>query len=69
MANAQVKVRKNEEVNRAIRRFKRKVEASGLMREIKRKRYYRKPSEAKRIKRQEAAKKRRKIKKRRQDKT
>ena len=36
--NAQVKVRKNEDVNRAIKRFKRKVEASGIMRDAKRKR-------------------------------
>ena len=60
MANAQVKVRKNEDANRAIKRFKRKVEASGIMRDIKRKRYYLKPSEAKKLKRKMAAKRRRK---------
>ena len=60
MANASVKVRKNEDIGRAIKRFKRKVEASGIMKTIKKKRYYRKPSEAKRIKRAEAAKRRRK---------
>ena len=63
--NAQVKVRKNEDVNRAIKRFKRKVEASGVMKDIKRKRYYRKPSEAKKIKRAAAAKRRRKTKSKR----
>jgi len=64
MANASVKVRKNEDVSRAIKRFKRSVEQSGIMREIKKRRYYRKPSEAKKLKRSEAAKRKRKNKKR-----
>ena len=64
MANAQVKVRKNEDPNKAIRRFKRKVEASGVMRDIKKKRYYLKPSEAKKLKRKIAAKRRRKTERR-----
>ena len=64
MANAAVKVRKNEDVNRAIKRFKRKVEASGIMKEIKRKRYYMKPSEKRKLKRIEAEKRRRKRKNR-----
>ena len=60
MSNATVKVRKNEDVNKAIRRFKRKVEASGIMKEIKKKRYYMKPSDAKKYKRKLAAKRRKK---------
>ena len=64
MANAAIKVRKNEDVNRAIRRFRRKVEASGVMKEIKKKRYYLKPSESKKLKRKLAAKRRRKAQKR-----
>ena len=64
MANAQVKVRKNEDPSRAIKRFKRKVEAEGVMKDIKRKRYYMKPSEAKKLKRKLAAKRRRKLEKR-----
>jgi len=64
MANASIKVRKNEDINRAIKRFKRKVEASGVMRDLKRKRFYRKPSEAKRIKHAEALKRKRKSEKR-----
>ena len=68
MANAQVKVRKNEDVARAIKRFKRKVEASGVMRDLKKRRCYRKPSEAKKIKRAEAAKRRRKSQRRRSKK-
>ena len=59
-ANVKVTVRKNEDINRAIRRFKKKFEASGVMRDIKRKRYYMKPSEAKKYKRTMAAKKRKK---------
>tara|TARA_R100000008_G_scaffold83632_1_gene69334 strand:- start:215 stop:433 length:219 start_codon:yes stop_codon:yes gene_type:complete len=57
---AYVKVRSNEDVNRAIKRFKRKVESEGIMRELKRRRYYSKPSEAKRDKRKAAQKRRRK---------
>ncbi len=55
-----VRVRKGEDIHKAIRRFKRKVEAEGIMRELKRRRYYLKPSEAKKEKRKAAAKKRRK---------
>ena len=65
MANAQVKVRKGEDVNKAIRRFKKKYEAAGVLKDVKRKRYYMKPSEAKKYKRAMAAKKRRKAARRR----
>lgn len=64
MANASVKIRKNEDIYRAIKRFKRQIEASGVMKELKRRRYYHKPSEAKKLKRANAAKKRRKTEKR-----
>ena len=62
--NAQVKVRKGEDPNRAIRRFKKKYEAAGILRDIKRKRYYMKPSEAKKYKRKMAAKRRKKLERR-----
>ncbi len=62
--NAKVIVRKNEDANRAIRRFKKKVEAAGVMRDIKKRRYYMKPSEAKKLKRKLAQKRRRKAQKR-----
>lgn len=55
-----VRVRKGEDINKAIRRFKRKVESEGIMRELKRRRTYLKPSEAKKEKRKAAAKRRRK---------
>ena len=64
MSNAYVKVRRNEDPNKAIRRFKRKVEASGIMREIKKNRYYMKPSEAKKLKRKMAQKRRKKLERR-----
>jgi len=60
----QVTVRKGEDINRAIRRFKRKVEREGIMKELKKKRYYLKPSERRKEKREAAAKRRRKMKSR-----
>ncbi len=63
---AQVKVRRGEDINKAIRRFKRKVEAEGIFREVKRRKYYVKPSMKKRIKRAEAEKRRRKLERRSQ---
>tara|TARA_B100000287_G_C20406174_1_gene691637 strand:+ start:456 stop:668 length:213 start_codon:yes stop_codon:yes gene_type:complete len=63
---AQVTVRKGEDINRAIRRFKRKVEREGIMRELKKKRYYSKPSVRKKEKRIAAAKRRRKTMSRKQ---
>ena len=63
--NVNVKVRKGEDVNKTIRRFKKLYEAEGVLKDIKRKRYYMKPSEAKKHKRAMAAKKRRKAARRR----
>ena len=59
--NVHVKVRKGEDPSKAIRRFKKKYEAEGVLRDVKRKRYYMKPSEAKKYKKVMAAKKRRKM--------
>ena len=57
---AQVYVKKGEDINRAIKRFKRKVEKEGIMRELKKRKYYLKPSERKKEKRIAAQKRRRK---------
>ena len=57
---ANVRVRRGEDLMKAIRRFKRKVENEGIMKEVKKRRHYLKPSEAKKIKRAAAAKRRRK---------
>lgn len=53
---AEVKVGKNESLDRALRRFKRSVSKSGLMGEIKRRSQYDKPS-VRRKKKAEAARK------------
>jgi small subunit ribosomal protein S21 len=55
-----VKVKPGEDFNRAFRRFKRAVENEGIMRELKKRQYYLKPSAAKKAKRKLAAKRRRK---------
>ena len=62
---ASVKVRKNENPERALKRFKRKVEREGIMKDVKKKRYYKKPSVRKKEKRKLAEKRRRKLAKRR----
>jgi len=60
-----VTVRKNESPEKAMRRFKRKVEREGIMRDIKKKRHYRKPSVRKKEKIKAAQKRRRKLANRR----
>jgi len=45
----QVTVHKGESLDRALRRFKKKYEKAGVLREVKRKSYYLKPSEARRV--------------------
>jgi small subunit ribosomal protein S21 len=52
---AKVIVRKNESADRAMKRFKRKVEREGIMRDVKKNRYYRKPSVRKKEKKKAAA--------------
>ena len=63
---AKVIVRRNESPERAMKRFKRKVEKEGIMRDIKKNRYYRKPSVRKKEKKKAAEKRRRKLERRRQ---
>ncbi len=41
----QIEVRKDESFESALRRFKRKIEQEGILREVKERRYYEKPSE------------------------
>jgi len=47
---AEVKVRKGESVDKALRRLKKKLDKEGTMREIRSHRYYEKPSERRRRK-------------------
>jgi len=46
--NISIKPRRNEPVERTIRRFNKKVKKSGIIEELKERRRYIKPSEAKR---------------------
>jgi small subunit ribosomal protein S21 len=45
-----VEVRKDESFESALRRFKRKIEQEGILKEIKKRKHYEKPSERKRRK-------------------
>jgi small subunit ribosomal protein S21 len=47
-----VEVKNNEPLERALRRFKRKIEREGILRQIKARKHYEKPSERKRKKKQ-----------------
>ena len=51
--------RDNESLEDALRRFKRDVSKTGVLREARQREHYEKPSEAKKRKRKELAKKRR----------
>ncbi len=53
-----------EELDRALKKFRRKVQRAGIFRDIKKNRFYEKPSEARRRK-LKAAERRRKRRKRR----
>tara|TARA_B110000858_G_C17705579_1_gene428056 strand:- start:334 stop:534 length:201 start_codon:yes stop_codon:yes gene_type:complete len=64
---ATVIVRRNEPIEKAIRRFKKKVEKEGIMKDIKKKRYHMKPSVKKKEKVKAAEKRIRKQEKRRRD--
>ena len=47
----EVSVKNGEELERALRRFKKKYEKAGILREVKRKSFYLKPSAEKKLKR------------------
>ena len=54
---AEVKLKENESLDNALRRFKKQCARSGILTEVKRREHYEKPS-VKRKKRSEAARKR-----------
>ena len=58
-----VKVKSGEPIEKAMRRFKRKVETEGIMRDLKNKRYHMTRSQKRRAKRKLAQKRRRKLEK------
>lgn len=41
----EIKLRKGEPIEKALRRLKRKMNKEGIFQDLKRKRYYRKPSD------------------------
>ena len=45
----EVNIRDNESLEKALRRFKKKWERSGVLKDVKRKAFYEKPSDTKRI--------------------
>mgnify|MGYP001335269369 FL=1 len=54
---SETKVRKNESIDAALRRFKRSIAKDGVLAELKKRRHYEKPS-VRRKKKSEAARKR-----------
>lgn len=54
---SETKVRKNESIDAALRRFKRSIARDGVLAEIKKRKHYEKPS-VRRKKKSEAARKR-----------
>jgi len=59
-----VKLRPNESTDNLIRRFKKKVEQAGIMKEVKRRESYMSPSQKRREKHKKALKRLRKLEKR-----
>lgn len=54
-----VKVGENEPLERALRRFKRKMQREGILRQLRTRKHYEKPSERKRRKARTARKRKR----------
>lgn len=47
---SQIEIRKDESFESALRRFKKKIEQEGILREVRDRKHYEKPSERKRKK-------------------
>ena len=45
---SQIEIRKDESFEAALRRFKKKIEQEGILREVRNRKHYEKPSERKR---------------------
>ncbi|MFP4546542.1 MAG: 30S ribosomal protein S21 [Fidelibacterota bacterium] len=56
----QVKVRPNEPIERALKRFKKKFEKSGILKDYKKNEYFIKPTEERRIRKAQSVKRVRK---------
>ena len=59
-SNLTIRPRRNEPIERVIKRFNKKIKKSGLIDEIKERRRYMKPSERKRLARKRSAARRKK---------
>ncbi|MCX5783166.1 MAG: 30S ribosomal protein S21 [Elusimicrobia bacterium] len=59
-----VKVRENENIDEALKRFKRECEKNGILREIRRRESYASPSVKRKLKSQEAQRKIRRARRR-----
>ena len=57
---AEVRIKEGESFERAMKRFRRAVDRAGIRKECRRRMYYVKPSEQRRIKRRQAERRRRK---------
>ncbi|MCY0869750.1 MAG: 30S ribosomal protein S21 [Firmicutes bacterium] len=57
---SEIKIRKNESLDSALRRFKRATAKDGVLAEVKKRKQYDKPSVARKKKSEAAARKRRK---------
>ena len=55
---AKVSLKKGEPVDKALRRLKKKIDREGIMKQLKAKRHYEKPSQKRRRKAKDARKKR-----------
>jgi small subunit ribosomal protein S21 len=61
---SEIKIQENDSIQWAVKAFRRKVQRSGVLKELRQKRYYTKPSLARRLK-HAAAKRRRRAEQRR----
>jgi small subunit ribosomal protein S21 len=57
---AEVRIKEGESFERAMKRFRRAVDRAGIRKECRRRMFYVKPSEQRRIKRRQAERRRRK---------
>ena len=56
-----IQIRDNEPLEKALRRFKKKIEREGVIKEVKARKHYEKPSVKKRRKIREACKKKKRF--------
>ncbi|MFA6092082.1 MAG: 30S ribosomal protein S21 [Elusimicrobiota bacterium] len=60
-----VKIRENESIEEALRRFKRECERNGILKEIKRREHYLSPSVRRKLRQQESLRKMRRLRRKR----